>query len=653
MTFIYYLRLLILSAFFIFGNSYAADPNSISGSVTSGSGSSGTSLNAVPITLYVLGPEEPLPIASTFSDSSGHFSLPVVNSNHSEIYYISAAVGHGIDLTALIGPTLPTTQITVNEKSSVSAAYVLAQFSRSGKVKGSSSQLSIASKMVANLVDLESGSTSTVLTASPNGNQSISLRTLQSLSNLLAAIVKNHSLALRFFSLTRNEQGLIPTSTSTAFSNLARDPSDNAKAIYKLSRLGSAYPGALKSSPDAWVLAVKVNNSGDPNHLIGGVGNIAFDKNGYAWVTNNVVQGTPESSNFMLLFKPDGKPSDGSDGYLPSPIQGGGILGQGFGITIDQLGSIWTGNFGWGGVNPSEAAPGSGSISKQSPTGSLLSLPNGYYSGTYRAQSLDTDSKNNLWIASYGNSSVCVFLGGEPSNSQCFAEPAGSNPFGLKVARDDTIWVANTGGGIGKNTVPSSVVKFTLQGNTIMKVFDVPIGKGIKGLSVDSKGNAWVASGGDNKVYALSPAGNVIGSFSGGGMSGPWSTTIDGEDNVWVANFGPMKGNFANGRLTKLAGSKLQGLKPGHPISPRTGYTLKSAGAEVLLANGEPLYGNNKGKCFCPLMRLTAVGIDQAGNIWALNNWKSSFANDLLKNPGGDGIVIFVGLASPPPPRSE
>ena len=47
-------------------------------------------------------------------------------------------------------------------------------------------------------------------------------------------------------------------------------------------------------------------------------------------------------------------------------------------------------------------------------------------------------------------------------------------------------------------------------------------------------------------------------------------------------------------------------------------------------------------------MRLTALGIDKAGNIWAMNNWKPSFQVDNSTNPGGDGAVIFVGLASPP-----
>jgi hypothetical protein len=51
-----------------------------------------------------------------------------------------------------------------------------------------------------------------------------------------------------------------------------------------------------------------------------------------------------------------------------------------------------------------------------------------------------------------------------------------------------------------------------------------------------------------------------------------------------------------------------------------------------------------------PLMRQTAVEIDQAGNVWAMNNWKPTFKIDAAPqdgNPGGDGAVIFVGLAKP------
>ena len=47
------------------------------------------------------------------------------------------------------------------------------------------------------------------------------------------------------------------------------------------------------------------------------------------------------------------------------------------------------------------------------------------------------------------------------------------------------------------------------------------------------------------------------------------------------------------------------------------------------------------------MMRQTGVVIDQAGNIWSLNNWKPDFDTDVASNPGGDGIIIFVGLAPP------
>ena len=92
------------------------------------------------------------------------------------------------------------------------------------------------------------------------------------------------------------------------------------------------------------------------------------------------------------------------------------------------------------------------------------------------------------------------------------------------------------------------------------------------------------------------------------------------------------------------------GAKLGDPISPDTGYTLPSAGDPVLLANGEPLYEPFPDPSYKPLMRATAAQIDMAGNVWITNNWKPGGLNDVELNPGGDGIVSFVGLAAPVKP---
>jgi hypothetical protein len=129
---------------------------------------------------------------------------------------------------------------------------------------------------------------------------------------------------------------------------------------------------------------------------------------------------------------------------------------------------------------------------------------------------------------------------------------------------------------------------------------------------------------------------------------------VDGEDHIWVSNFGflGVGTNFANGRLTKFCGAnpatRPAGTKVGDPLSPTTGYTAPSAGSQVRLHNGEPLYGRGSRPSFAPMMRQTSAVIDVAGNVWTINNWKPDFDIDVLSNPGGDGILIFVGLAAPP-----
>jgi hypothetical protein len=68
----------------------------------------------------------------------------------------------------------------------------------------------------------------------------------------------------------------------------------------------------------------------------------------------------------------------------------------------------------------------------------------------------------------------------------------------------------------------------------------------------------------------------------------------------------------------------------------------------VLQKGGPPLYGSGAPPSFAPMMRQTSAVIDRAGNIWTINSYKTDIAVDSLLNPGGDGIVVFVGLARPP-----
>ena len=627
----------------------SANAASLNGVVQAGGTGSAQPLPNVNITLFEATAALPTTVGQATTGAVGQFAIPYRNRTSSRIFFVKADIGGGVEFVTVLGPKLPDS-VTINELTTVAASYSMAQFLRAGVIAGNSFGLQIGAGMNDNIVASATGQSSPVLLTSPNADQTNSLRSTRSLANLLAACVNDPDVTASFFDLTTPAGGLPPHNTTEALANLARDPGQNVAGIYALTLLSNLYAPPLVDIPDAWTVTVKVNDSGDDSILIGGPGNLAFDERGFAWVTNNVVQGTPNSSNYVLALKPNGQPADGRNGTPRSPLTGGGVLGTGFGVTIDPRGSVWFGNFGWGMCSGCDPSPsGNGSLSRFTLSGAAMSQPNGYQGGPVRAQGLGADAEGNIWISSYENDSVYVFLGGNPRQAVSFQQYDNSGPFDVAIAADGTAWVSNSGG-LPSGDFPRSVAKYALVNGVLEQQFLHFLGQQLRGLSLDSHGNAWVASQGDSMIYAIRPDGMEIGHFSGGGMDGPWDTAIDGEDNVWVANFGPLEPpNIFTGRLTKLWGVNAPpGHNVGDPISPPTGYTVPSAGSEVLLHNGDPLYGPGAPPSLIPMMRQTAVVIDQAGNIWSINNWKPHVVIDFGGNPAGDGIVIFVGLAAPP-----
>jgi hypothetical protein len=633
----------------------SANPRSLSGVVQTGGTSSSQPLPNVHVSLFEATTGQPTMIGEVTTDGLGGFSIRYTRGTSRSIFFVQADVAEGVEFVTILGPNLPTS-VTLNELTTVAASYSMAQFYRTGVISGNSFGLQLAAGMNDNIVASATGQSSPVLLSSPNADQTNSLRSTRSLANLLAACVVDPSVTARLFHLTTPAGGSPPSNTAQALANLARDPGQNVVRIFALTLLSDLYDPPLVTMPDAWTVTVKINDSGsdEPDRLISGPGNIAFDKRGYAWVTNNTVQGTPCSGRFNLVFKPNGQPADGTNGTPRSPLTGGGVLGAGYGVTIDNH-SVWFGNFGWGdsdNCSPTpipSPSPGNGSVSRFTLTGMPVSPPDAYQGGPVRAQGMAADADGNIWISSFGNNSVFVFKHGNPHQSVYFAQDVGGGPFDIAIAADGSAWVTN-----GLGLPPATIAKYALVNGELVQQFRHLLGKQLRGISLDSQGNAWVASQGDGFVYALGPDGAELChscQFNRGGIDGPWGITVDGEDNIWVGNFGPLRlrSNF-RGRLTKLWGVNAPpGHNVGDPISPRTGYTVPSAGSEVLLHDGQPLYGLSGPPCFIPMMRSTDVNIDQAGNLWLINNWKPDFYIDTIgMNPGGDGIIIFVGLAAPP-----
>ena len=282
------------------------------GAVQSGGTNKPLPITGAKITLYVVINEIAYPLTSTITDKSGKFCISTGESkserseSEKSLYYVDAELGLKINMITVIGPLL-IPFIVINELTTVAASYSFAQFYKSKYIKGDSFGLKIANGMISNVVDIVTGNMSPVLLESPNADETNSLRLTNSLSNLLSACLVDNNVLLSFLQLTD------PTasSTSQALSYLTRNPGINVDKIYQLSKKSSLYGPTLRQSPDCWTVTIKINNSGDKKQLIGGPANILFDENGYAWVTNNVIQGTPYSSRILLVFQPNGKPADG------------------------------------------------------------------------------------------------------------------------------------------------------------------------------------------------------------------------------------------------------------------------------------------------------------------------------------------------------
>jgi DNA-binding beta-propeller fold protein YncE len=246
-----------------------------------------------------------------------------------------------------------------------------------------------------------------------------------------------------------------------------------------------------------------------------------------------------------------------------------------------------------------------------------------------------SDQGGNIWIANCGNNSVTIYPDGDPRRARNLGgkQLGLGKPFDVAIDGRGRAWVTgNDSGGVA-----------IIDGDAIRHVSDKAFDQ-LMGIASDSRGNMWVANsilvdvpcpdGGPapgkpiGSVILISANGTVApGSpFTGGGVTVPWGLAVDGDDNVWVANFGSGRGNVGPRllRLSEFCGTNPANCPPGKrtgdPISPATGYTSDG------------------------LTRMTAAAIDPSGNVWVTDNWKIVPPPN---NPGGNAIMIFLGLAAP------
>jgi streptogramin lyase len=529
---------------------------------TSGNGSTGTALLSTALT----------------TDANGAFTVPAgysCPSATSQLYIIARGGKPGAAATsANSAATLLTTlgycnqviassQIVVNEVTTVAGVYALSQFLSAGANLGASATnttgLGNAFTTASVLADTSQGTSPGPGFAANGTSPAQKIDSIANLLNGCVASTVNGSACTALFSATTPIGGFAPTNTLDAALNLTRNPGANVASLYALSASSSAFSPALAAAPSDWTLFV--NYTGGGMNSPSGLG---IDSAGNVWVASYF--------NVASLFSPLGKP------LLPQGVTGSGLSAS-YGLAVDENGDAWI---------PNEPNPGfqGNSVSVFNSSGQSVAGSGGFTSGGLNypiAVAIDTDG--STWVADYGNSHLTHLSssGQTLSGTAGYTSPLLAFPDAVAIDGNHYVWVADQSPPSG---ITSAVIKVSPDGSQFT---DYPCGDGPAGLAIDQLGNVWVANYYGNSISELSNSGADLskGGYTGGGIDHPQGIAIDGAGNAWIAN-------YRSAYLTELAGASA--ATPGAVLSPSGGLGMD--------AN---------------LLEAYKIAVDASGNLWISN----------------------------------
>lgn len=617
---------------------------------------SGAPLANTAVTLWSASAGAPRQLAQAKAGADGRFELnSQENLGADVILYLvakggTAAGGRESPATAmlLVLSNAPPPNVVINELTTVASAFTAARFITGEAISGNPLGLRIAAGNVPNLVNPATGGWGSVALDPINITQNTTLANLNTLGSLIAAFTTtaNDDWRNRFLKAAVANGEAAPRTTLEAIAGIAREPWVNAGTLYAL--FDEAYPqprdGGRRKAPFLPYLSYAPADFALMLSFAGGgiyaPGKFMFDANGNLWSGVNWMPGSQSGvahniGGGTIKFAPNGTAlSPAVTGFTGMGVDG---VGWGTGVSLDK---VWVTSFnGRIGLFDFDGKP-IGNESDFPMAGQVGGL-----------QGVGVAANGDVWIADATKNQMLHFPGGRVKDGRLVQVEGLKSPFGVAIDAQNRVWVSNA--------QSDTVVRFPADNPSKAESFRAGIA--VRGIALDSKGNLWVASNmsldfpppripdgvsimrqfqlaGEHMLKVITPGKatgvvNLIRSdgtqpvprgFSGDGINVPWGLSIDGNDDVWVANFW--------GRSVAL----LAGSEPkGHPNGTKPGDV-------VHVFNGGTI------------QMLTDVVIDPAGNVWAANNWNSPEAAvyDKVAHPistwgGGSGFTIIYGVAAP------
>jgi sugar lactone lactonase YvrE len=478
--------------------------------------------------------------------------------------------------------------VTVNEVSTVAAAYAFAGFATDA-VHVSSSGSALAKTGVqnafanaANLANLGTGAALAIPPSDPNGTAPQA--TVYSLANILASCVNTNGTTTACSTLLTNAlsggtTGTQPTDTATAAINIAHNPGANVDALWNLIPGTPAFGSGLTTEPNDFTLGLQFTSGG-----LFGPNAIAIDGSGNVWITNT------NNSSYSGTGTVTELASSGL-AYSGSPYSAGGMNGLvGIAIDLNTPGNAWIAN---------DLGSSTGNVIELSSSGTLVS-PSPFTAGGIAAPAgIAIDGSGGVWVSNSNNTITKLSSSGTAAPGTPYTGVL-SQPDNIAIDQSGDAWIENSSTVVELNNADTAALGPPYAGGFLT---------GPAGIAIDHSGNAWVADAGSSSIIKISSFGTVLSGSNGygyqtGSLNDPEGIAIDGSGNVWTANL--------------LAGSVAE---------------LSSTGS---ILSGDNGFGYNDNSIATP----DAIAIDGSGNVW--------IGNLLGNGAAANGSVTeLVGAAAP------
>ena len=291
--------------------------------------------------------------------------------------------------------------------------------------------------------------------------------------------------------------------------------------------------------------------------------------------------------------------------------------GRGLRHHVRPKGRLWLGNFGFQSPVCAEGpnAASNNSVSLFRPDGKPLSPAKGFTAGRISwPQGTASDQRGNIWIANCGNDSVTIYPNGDPkrarnlhgrasaSTSRSTSRSTGAAGPGSPATTART-WRSSTATGSGGSAGRASISRWASPATPRQHV-DRQLGAGRRAVPRRRlrRRAIWRLDHPRHQGRQVAPGSP----FTGGGVTSPWGVAVDGNDQVWVANFSNGQGKVGPElmRLSQFCGTRPENCPPGKrtgdPISPGYGLHQRRAdpddggrGRPVGQSSGPPTTGRS------------------------------------------------------------